>query len=175
MCSISSQHDHTAGLRARSLVGCVFERGFLNDMFLMRSTLTGVGGWINTGGALPNSELVKSGKSSFSQKLFFGHSGWNWGGLGVSGGSARSIRRHSVELCQDLVLHGIKKSTFQHCTVNWNLNSVGMAFKTFHIVHGLSRTPLLFIPRYLTTRFPKHISRKKNIENCKFGSLTNQV
>ena len=31
----------------------------------------------------------------------------------MSGGSAQTIRRHSVELCQDLVLHGIGKSTFQ--------------------------------------------------------------
>jgi len=40
-----------------------------------------------------------------------------------------------------------------------------MAFKTFHIIQGLSRTPLLFIPRYLTTRFFKMILQKKqNLE-----------
>ena len=60
------------------------------------------------------------------------------------GTSARSIRNFSPELWQDLVLHGIRKSTFQHLTVNWNLNVLEMAFKTPHFVQGLSRTPLLF-------------------------------
>ena len=32
-----------------------------------------------------------------------------------------------------------------------------MAAKTFHFVQVLSRTPLLFIPRYLTNIFPKNI------------------
>ena len=36
-----------------------------------------------------------------------------------------------------------------------------MAFKTFHIAQGLSRTPLLFIPRYLTYIFvQKHFAKK---------------
>ena len=113
--------------------------------------------------------LVNLGKSSFSQKQFFGNSGWNWGGLGVSGRSARSIRRHSVELWQDLVLHGIRKSTFQHLTVNWNFNVLEMVFKTFHIVQGLSRTPLVFIPRYPTNIFPESISQKSKIS--RIGNL----
>ena len=66
--------------------------------------------------------LVNLEKSSFWEIEFFGNSGWNWGGLGVSGRSARTIRNFSFELWQDLVLHGIRKSTFQPLTVNWNLN-----------------------------------------------------
>ena len=61
-----------------------------------------------------------------------------------------------------------RKSTFQHLTVNWNLNVLEMALKTFHFVQGLSRTPLLFIPRYLTNIFfenhlHKETSRKSKI------------
>ena len=73
----------------------------------------------------------------------------------MSGGSARIIRNFSLELWQDLVLHGVRKSTFQHFPVNLNFNVIEIAIKTFHIVQGLSRTPLLFIPRYLTNIFPK--------------------
>ena len=65
----------------------------------------------------------------------------------MSGRSARSIRRHSLELWQDLVLHGIRKSTFRKY---WNFNVIEMALKTLNFVQGLSRTPLLFIPRYYT-------------------------
>ena len=90
----------------------------------------------------------------------------------MSRGSARSIRNFSLELWQDLVLHGIRKSTFQHLTVNWNFNVLEMALKTFHIVPGLSRTPLLFILRYLTNIFFKHILQKiKNLENRKSENL----
>ena len=96
----------------------------------------------------------------FHKNCFFGNSGGNWGGLGVSGRSARSIRNFSLELWQDLVLHGIRKSTFQHLTVNWNFNVLEMALKTLHFVQGLSRTPLLFIPRYLTNIFFENNLRK---------------
>ncbi len=37
-----------------------------------------------------------------------------------------------------------------------------MALKTLRFVQGLSRTPLLFIPRYLTTIFFKNISQNQN-------------
>jgi len=60
----------------------------------------------------------------------------------VSGRSARSIRNFSLELWQDLVLHGIRKSTFQHLTVNWNFNVPEMVLENIHFVQGLSRTPL---------------------------------
>ena len=90
----------------------------------------------------------------------------------MSGRSARSIRNFSLELWQDLVLHGIGKSTFQHFPVNWNFNVLEMALKTLHFVQGLSRTPLLFIPRYLTNIFSKQIfPKKKNRDNRKSGNL----
>ena len=81
----------------------------------------------------------------------------------MSGGSARSKRNFSVELWQDLVLHGIGKSTFQHLTVNWNFNVLEMALKTLNFVQGLSRTPLLFIPRYPTNLFSKYILQKQTL------------
>ena len=45
--------------------------------------------------------------------------------------------------------------------IEGHFNVLEMALKTFHIVQGPSRTPLLFFPRYLTTRFPKHIWQHK--------------
>ena len=89
----------------------------------------------------------------------------------MSGGSARTLRNFSLERWQDLVLLDIRKSSFQHLTVNWNLNVLEMALKTLHFVQGLSRTPLLCFPRYLTTRFPKMNLRKQNVENRKSGNL----
>ena len=84
----------------------------------------------------------------------------------MSGRSARTIRNFSLELWQDLVLLDIRKSTFQHLTVNWNLNVLEMSLNTLRFVQGLSRTPLFFFPRYLTTRFCKMILQKqKNLEN----------
>ena len=119
---------------------------------------------MDTGGALLNSELGETWKTQvFHKNLFFNNSGWNWGSLGVSGGSARSTRRHSVEFSQDLVLHGIGKSIVQHLTVNWNFNVLEMAFKTIHIAQGLSRKPLWIFPRSLTTRFSKNIPQRSNI------------
>ena len=38
-----------------------------------------------------------------------------------------------------------------------------MALETLHFVQGLSRIPLLFVPRYLTTRFSKNTVQKQNI------------
>ena len=78
---------------------------------------------------------------------------------GVSGGSARSIlaRNFSVELWQDLVLHGVRKSTLQHFPVNGHFNILEVTIKTLHFVQGLSRTPLLFVPRYLTNIFSEKI------------------
>ena len=93
----------------------------------------------------------------------------------MSGGSARTIRRYSVELWQDLVLHGIRKSTCQHLTVNCTLNVLDMALKTLHFVQGLSRTPLLFILRYLANIFSeKYFAGRENLENRKSGNLKNQ-
>ena len=90
-------------------------------------------------------------------------------------GSARTIRRHSVELWQDLVLHGIRKSTFQHLTVNWNFNVLEMVLKTLHFVQGPSRTPLLFIPRYRTNIFFENILQIEEIsKNRKYENLKNR-
>ena len=96
----------------------------------------------------------------FHKNCFFHNSGRNCGGLGVSGRSARSIRNFSLELWQDLVVLDVRKSTFQHLTVNWNFNVIEMALKTFRFVQGLSRTPLLFIPRYLTNKLFDNILQK---------------
>ena len=88
--------------------------------------------------------------------------------------SARSIRNFSLELAQDLVLLDVRKSTFQHFTVNWNFNVLEMVFKTLHIVQGLSRTPLLFIPRYLTNIFSKNIHnerKKTKVTNQQYENL----
>jgi hypothetical protein len=55
-----------------------------------------------------------------------------------------------------------------------------MAFKTFHFVPALSRTPLLFVPRCLTNIFfRKYFSKKSKTENSKrrapeFGSKSAQ-
>ena len=94
-------------------------------------------------------------------------SSWNWGGPGVSGRSARTIRNFSLELWQDLVLLNVRKSTFQHLTVNWHLNVLEMALKTLHFVKGLSRTPLLFIPRYYTNIFSKIFCKNKEYRESK--------
>ena len=91
----------------------------------------------------------------------------------MSGGSARSIRNCSLELWQDLVLHGIRKSTFQHLTVNWNFNVPEMAFKTVYFVQGLSRTPLLFIPRYLTNTIFENILQKDKSRESKIWKSEN--
>ena len=46
-----------------------------------------------------------------------------------------------------------------------------MALKTLHFVQGLSRTPLLSIPRYLTNIILENISPQKYIENRKSENL----
>ena len=49
-----------------------------------------------------------------------------------------------------------------------------MALKTFQIVQGLSRTPLLFIPRYLTDIFFKNMLQQWKIDNEKLDNLNIQ-
>ena len=87
------------------------------------------------------------------------------------GGSARSIRRYSLELWQDLVLHGIRKFPFQHLTVNWNLNVLEMALKALNFVQGLSRTPLLFFLDISPTYFPNYFAKNNNFDNDKSEHL----
>ena len=67
----------------------------------------------------------------------------------------------TCKVSADLVVHGVRKSTFLHFPVNWHFEVVEMVLKTLHIVPGLSRTPLLFIPRYLTNLFFESISQQK--------------
>ena len=81
----------------------------------------------------------------------------------MSGRSARSIRRYSLELWQNLVLHGIRKSTFHDFLKYWNFNVLEMALKTLHIVQGLSRTPLFVFPLYFKPIFFKFVVQKTNI------------
>ena len=86
---------------------------------------------------------------------------------GVSRVTARTVRRHRHKFSADLVLHGIRKSTFPKY---WNFNVLEMAFKTLYFVPGLSRTPLLFILRYLTNLFFQNYFQdkwKSEIENLK--------
>ena len=121
---------------------------------------------------LENQKTAKKLKNRvFHKNCFFHNSGWNWGGLGVSGRIARSIRNFSLELWQDLVLLDVRKSTFQHLTVNWNFNVLEMALKTLHFVQGLSRV----FPGHLyylfldisPTYFSKIFSQKKKSRESK--------
>ena len=73
----------------------------------------------------------------------------------MSGGTAQTVRRQRNKLSRDLVLHGIRKSTFEHLTVNWNFNVLEMALKIFRFVQGLPITPLFLFLRYFKTRFRK--------------------
>ena len=59
--------------------------------------------------------------------------------------TARTVRRHRHKVSADLVLHGIRKSTFRKY---WNFNVLEMV-------------PLLFILRYFTNIFFKIVSRNK--------------
>ena len=63
-----------------------------------------------------------------------------------------------------------RKSHLKHVFINknWNYNVLEMALETLHFVQGLSRTHLLFVPRYLTTRSPKHVCQNKTSRKSKF-------
>jgi len=62
---------------------------------------------------------------------------------------------------------------------NFNVHELEMALKTIHFVQGLSRTPLLFIPRYLTNILSKQIlqNNKKSRDSkiWKSGNPQTQV
>ena len=112
----------------------------------------------------PDRQRLAFQERVLDKNCFYGNSVWHWGDLGVCGRSALTVSNFSFELWQHLVFFsGIRKITFHHLTVNCNFNVLEMAFKTFHIIQGLSRTALLFIPRYLTTRFFKMILQKNKI------------
>ena len=80
----------------------------------------------------------------------------------MSGRSARSIRNFSLELWLDLVLHGIRKSSFQHLSVNTSSQS---GLKTFLIAPVLENKSFYF--RYL--HIPLSISKTKQNENEDLG------
>ena len=109
--------------------------------------------------------------------VFLGSCWWTWknwvfhknlsffdffnGFRGFGGFQEDRTDRPTCKVSADLVVHGIGKSTFQHFPVNWHFSVPEMALKTLHFVQGLSRTPLLFIPRYLTNVFFKNILQKQ--------------
>ena len=102
--------------------------------------------------------------------MFFRNSGWNWGGLGVSGRRARSIRNFSLDLWQDLVLPNAGQVDFHDFRKYWNFNELEMALKTFRFVQGLHITPLFFFLWYFKTTQIKLICLKSEIwknENIK--------
>ena len=116
-----------------------------------------------TQGAQTRVQGQKLENQLFHKNCFFHNSGRNWGGLEVSRVTARTVRRQCNNCLRGLVLHGIEKSIVQHFPVNWHFKVLEMTLKTFHFVPGLSRTPLLFFPRYLTNIFLQNISLKKQI------------
>ena len=81
----------------------------------------------------------------------------------------------TCKVSADLVVQDVGKSTFLHFPVNWHFKVIEMASKTLHIVEGLSRTPLLFIPRYLTNIFFENMSPIffSIIENLKIRNFKN--
>ena len=99
-----------------------------------------------------------------------------WIELGGFGGF-REVRTGRTVLpgkfSADLVVYGVGKSTFQHFPVNWHFKVVEMASKTLHFLQGLSRTPLLFIPRYFTNIFFENMFQQKYREskNLKIWNL----
>ena len=72
----------------------------------------------------------------------------------------------------DFLSHRIFKSSinFHDFFVNCKFNVLEMALETRHFVQVLSRTPLLFIPRYLTNIIFENNFQKK-IENWKSENL----
>jgi hypothetical protein len=104
----------------------------------------------------------KTEKSIFPQKLFF-FTILNGicEGLGVFRVTARTIGNLSLKLSQDLVLPNVGQVDFHDFRKYRNVNVLELALKTLRFVQGLSRTPLLFIPRYLTTRISKTIPQRK--------------
>ena len=131
---------------------CCFEVLLISFSFLFQE--------IPAGPSLTKTNL-ETLKIGFFAKAVFYNSGWNLGALEVSMVTALTVRRHRNIFSRDVVLHGIERSTFQHFPANWPFKVVEMAIKTIHVVQGLSGTPLLFIPRYLTNIFSKIVSKQK--------------
>jgi len=79
----------------------------------------------------------------------------------VSGRSARTIRNFSFELWQDLVSLDVRNATFQHLSVNWNLNVLEMTLTTLRFVQGLSSTPLLLFLDVSPPDFQHDLAKRK--------------
>ena len=89
-------------------------------------------------------------------------------------GRSRDVREERTDhtklfprISQDLVLLDIKKSTFQHLTVNWNVTSSQNGLKTFLIDPVLANKSFYF--RYL--HIPLSISKTEKNENRDLGFL----
>ena len=76
----------------------------------------------------------------------------------MSGRSARTIRNFSFEFSPDLVLHGIRKSTFQHSTVNTSSKN---GLKTF-LMDPVLENKKNFYFRYL--HIPLSISKTEKMK-----------
>ena len=85
-----------------------------------------------------------------------------WGVLGGVFGRCVSVKNN-----MEIVAHVLSKLETARTIekVPSNVNVVEMALETFHFVQGLSRTPLLFIPRYPTNIFKNKCFQKENIDN----------
>ena len=89
----------------------------------------------------------------------------------MSGRSARSIRNFSLELGQDLVLLDVRKSTFQHFTVNWNLNVLEIVSKP-SILSRVSPEHLYYFSSISHHQiFQNDFPNKQNLENRTSGNL----
>ena len=84
--------------------------------------------------------------------------------LGRSRGVREERTEHTQLFSRTLAGSGLTRRQKVHFSTfdgKLELNVLEMALKTFHIVPGLSRTALSFIPRYLTNIFSKHILQKE--------------
>ena len=102
--------------------------------------------------------------------MFFHYFKWNSGGLGVSRRTAPSIRCYLQSFSRFGGTWG-QKVHFSTFSGKLTFQSSRNGLQTLHIVQGLSRTPLLVIPRYLTNIIFEHIFQKKNLENRKSENL----
>ena len=110
---------------------------------------------------LPTPDDAKNGKPQlryqFEKNLYLG---WNPLGLWVSGTRARTIRNFSLEISPDLFLLDIRKSTFQHLTVNfitsWSQN----------LPYGPSPIEQPFVFNIYISHYP---SQKQKNENRDLG------
>ena len=84
--------------------------------------------------------------------------GENWEGLGDSRGTPRTIRRHTNEVSQDLVLQDIRNPTFQHLCQHWDgyptlirflCTSYSLRINLLFTSDSTSNSPLIHKKRFL--------------------------